>query len=193
MRKDLVVIILTYGLEENIHTVKFTPKVCHNVEEKTMIEMAIENALKLVPNKIYLYVSKYNIQCINKVIKHADYSKMISYSLINNERRSLKNAYRCFNGKNVLVMPANSPLLSTKTLYRMVSENRDVKVKDNLFYLRNVSLDYLDNIKKMEKTEFMVPEIELKEVELKEDLDFVKNYMEEKSKKMKKYGYKGSD
>ncbi|GAG81359.1 unnamed protein product, partial [marine sediment metagenome] len=168
----------------------YIPKVCHKIEDKTMIEIAVENCLKINPNKIILYVSKNNIQCINKVLKHSDYSKLISFCIFDNElnkERKLSIGKECFKDKNILVIPGNSPLLSTKTLYRMVSNNETIKIKNNLFYLKKEFIDNLDEISKIPRTNFLISEIELKQVETKGDLNDVLQFIADKKSKLKKF------
>lgn len=188
MKTDLVVIILTFNLTEEVRPAKFLPKVCHKIEDKTMIEIAVENSLKLNPSKIILYVSKNNIQCINKTLKHQDYSKSIFFCIFDNELngpRKLSIGKRCFENKNILFIPGNSPLLSTKTMFRMISENKNIKIEDNLFYLKKDSLNLLDKI--TEKSDFLISNLELKQVETKADLDEVIKIFEDKKKRFKKY------
>jgi len=190
--KDLFIIILTYNLDEKILPPRFLPKVCHKIDGKSMIETCIENCLKLNPKKIMLYVSKNNVQFINKLIKHSNYTKVISYYIFDNEfteKRKLSVGLKCFKDKNILVVPGNAPLLSTKTLYRMISENKNVKIKDNLFFLQNNSLDKLDFMIEHPVTEFFVPEIEIKQIETKADLDFIENHIKERKKKLKKFSF----
>ena len=191
--KDLFIIILTFNLDENLLPPRFLPKVCHKVDGKSMIETCIENCLKLNPKKIMLYVSKNNIQFINKLIKHSNYTKVISYYIFDNEmngKRKLSIGLKCFKDKNILVVPANAPLLSTKTLFRMISENRNVKIKDNLFFLQNNSLHKIDLMNEHPITDFQVPEIEIKQIETKGDLDFVEEHILERKKKMKKLSFR---
>ena len=45
--KDLVIIILTFNLDEKVLPARYLPKVCHKLEDKTIIELCIENCLKL--------------------------------------------------------------------------------------------------------------------------------------------------
>jgi len=190
--KDLFIIILTYNLDEKILPPRFLPKVCHKIDGKSMIETCIENCLKLNPKKIMLYVSKNNVQFINKLVKHSNYSKVISYYIFDNDftkKRKLSVGLKCFKDKNILVVPGNAPLLSTKTLYRMISENKNVKIKDNLFFLQNNSLDKLDFMIEHPVTEFFVPEIEIKQIETKADLDFIENHIKERKKKLKKFSF----
>ena len=117
MQKDLSILILTFDLDQEIKPAKFLPKVCHKVGEKTMIEIAIETSLKLNPTKLVVYVSKNNIECINKTLKHNNYSKLVNYCILDNElngKRKLSIGQQCFENKNVLLIPGNSPLLSSK-------------------------------------------------------------------------------
>ena len=190
MKKDLVVIILTFNLTEEVRPARFLPKVCHKIEDKTMIEIAVENCLKLNPAKIILYVSKNNIQCINKTLKHQDYSKTISFCIFDNELngpRKLSIGKTCFEDKNVLFIPGNTPLLSTKTMFRMISENKNIKIADNLFYLKKESLNLLDSITDVPKSDFLISNVELKNVETKGDLDEVTKVFENKKSRFKKY------
>ena len=194
--KDLVVIIMTFYLGEVVKPAKFLSKVCHKIEEKPMIQIAVENALKLNPEKIIIYASKNNIQCINKVLKHEDYSKMISFCICDsemNKERKLSYGSHCYKNKNVLFTPANYPLLSTKTLFRMISENRNIKVENTLFYLKKDSIELLDEITKLKTKDFMVPKIELTKVDTLRDLENVKKHLAEKNKKIKMFMKKNQD
>lgn len=190
MKSDLVVIILTFNLTEEVRPAKFLPKVCHKIEDKTMIEIAVENCLKINPSKIILYVSKNNIQCINKTLKHKDYSKNISFCIFDNELngiRKLSIGKCCFENKNILVIPGNSPLLSTKTMFRMISENKNIKILNNLFYLKKESLNLLDSLPEIQVSDFLISNLELKQVETKGDLDEVVKIFEDKKNRFKKY------
>jgi len=187
-KSDLTILILTFDLTQEIRPARYLPKVCHKIFDKTMIEIAIETCLRLNPTKIILYVSKNNIECINKTLKHTDYSKILSYCILDNElngKRRLSIGEICFHNKNVLVIPGNSPLLTTKTLFRMISENRDIKIHNSLFYLRKENFNKLDYIDEMPVTkDFLIPEVEIKRVELKGDLDYVIQITEERNKKL---------
>lgn len=187
-KTDLTILILTFDLTQEIRPARYLPKVCHKIFDKTMIEIAINTCLRLNPTKIILYVSKNNIECINKTLKHMDYSKLISYCILDNDlngKRRLSIGEHCFNGKNILTVPGNSPLLTTKTLFRMISENRDIKLHDSLFYLKKENSDKLDKINEMPVTkDFLIPENETKRVEFKSDLDFVVQIIEERNKKL---------
>jgi len=188
--KDLVIIILTFNIDEIVKPARFLPKVCHKIEDKTMIEMTVENCLKLNPIKIILYVSKNNIQCINKVLKHANYSKVISFCIFDNElngKRRMSIGQKCFSNKNVLVIPGNAPHLSSKTLFRMTSNNTNVKIRNNLFYLKNDSLHLLNDIENVPNTDFHILEKELKQVETKGDLDEAEIEVKERNKRLKKF------
>lgn len=184
--KDLIILILTLGLEEEVKPARFLPKVCHKINDKTIIENVIENCLRLNPNKIILYVSKNNIQCINKVLKYTNYSKMVSFCIFDNElngQRRLSIGQRCFSDKNILVVPGNMPLLSTKTLFRMISENRNVKISDDLFYLKKESMNMLDQVHEITNESFSIPNIELKRVNTKGDLEEIESHVNDRKKK----------
>lgn len=147
---NLCVIVLTTDLNAVHKPPKFIPKVCYKVGEKTMIEICLENIALLNPSRIILMVSKYDIFYINKLIKHASYSKLISYCIFdnqNNERPyTISLAKNCYSGKNILVVPGNSPLLTSKIMYRMISENRNVKITNHLFYLEKECVSEIDYI-----------------------------------------------
>ena len=177
MVRDLIVCILTFNLDEVLRPSNYLPKVCHKITDQSMIEIAIENAHKLSPSKIVLYVTKRNLECINKTIKHNSYSRMISYCVLDNEFEIYKGIgrrlsfYKCLRNKNVLVIPGNSPLLKPITLIKMVSEGKDVKIHDCLFYLRKASQNKLDDTSHIEKIEIKVDENELLRVQTKEDYE----------------------
>lgn len=178
MVRDLIVCILTFNLDEVLRPSNYLPKVCHKITDRSMIEMAIENAYKLSPSRIVLYVTKSNLECINKTIKHNSYSRMIGYCVLDNDfeiRKGLGRQlsfYRCLKNKNVLVIPGNSPLLKSTTLIKMVSEGKDVKIHDCLFYLRKASQNKLDNVSQLVEIErIKVEEDELLRVQTKEDYE----------------------
>lgn len=147
---DLCVIILTSDITKETKPPKVMPKVCFKIQEKTMIEICLENVVRLNPIKIILMVSKHDIVYINKVIKYAPYSKLISYCIYDNvkyiEDQKISLTKHCYAGKNILVVPGNSPLLTSKSMYKMVSENRNLKVNNFLFYLKKENIDKIDNI-----------------------------------------------
>lgn len=147
---DLCVIVLTSDITQETKPPKVIPKVCFKIQEKTMIEICLENVIRLNPVRIILMVSKYDIIHINKIIKYASYSKLISYCIYDNVKhvgeQKISLTKHCYDGKNVLVIPGNSPLLTTKSMYKMVSENRNLKVNNFLFYLKKENIDKVDNI-----------------------------------------------
>lgn len=188
--KDLIIIILTFNLEEIVKPARYLPKVCHFINGKTMIEICLEKCLRLNPMKIILYVSKNNIQCINKVLKHSNYAKMLSFCIYDNELngpRRLTIGQRCFRNKNLLLLPGNCPLLSTKTLFRVISEGKNIKIQNNFFYLKKDSLNLLDKIDTLEVTDMQIVEMETKQVETRGDLEDVEKFLEEMNVKKKKY------
>ena len=171
---DLCVIVLTSNMEKETKPPKIMPKVCFKIGEKTMLEICLENVIRLNPSRIILMVSKNEIIQINRVIKYATYQKLISYCIYDRERniseskisetslqnklntsgskanlissQKLSNSQTCYEGKNILVIPANSPLLTTKSMNKMISENRNVKINNSLFYLKKDSVHKIDTI-----------------------------------------------
>ena len=169
----LTVLILTLDLHKNKedakhkpYAKKYMPRVCAKIGDKTMIEITIENALRLNPVSVVLYVYKNNIEFINNVLKRKPYSKVLTYMF----RENLK-----FENCNLLVIPGNYPLLSVKSLIRLVSQNRNIKINNNLFYLKNDSLYMFDVITDIPKSnDFIISTSELKKVEKYTDLKDIK-------------------
>lgn len=169
----LTVLILTLDLHKNKERVeyksyvkKYMPRVCAKIGDKTMIEVAIENVLKLNPASIVIYVYKNNIEFINNVLKRKHYSKILTYMFHENLK---------FEGCNLLVIPGNYPLLSVKSLERLVSQNKNIKINNNLFYLKNDSLHMFDTITESPKSkDFVISASELKKVEKQADLKDIK-------------------
>lgn len=146
---DLCVIVLTTNIDKESKPPKVMPKVCFKIEEKSMIEICLENVFRLNPSKIILMISKHEILYINKIIKNAPYSKLVSYCVFDNGEvyeQKISLAKKCYTGKNVLVIPGNSPMLTTKSMNKILSENRNLKVNNSLFYLKKDSLNNIDMI-----------------------------------------------
>jgi len=186
---NLVVLIMTFKLNKEINSSNYLPKVCQKLGNKTMIEITIENALKLNPELVIVYVSKNNIQCINKILKHTSYSSMISYCVLDNEisssqKQKLSLASKCFANKNILAIPGNAPLLTSRSLFRIISSNNDIKLMDNLFYLKKENLNIIDIISDLPNVKFDIPEYELRLVETKSDLKEVEKIYENKNDKI---------
>jgi bifunctional N-acetylglucosamine-1-phosphate-uridyltransferase/glucosamine-1-phosphate-acetyltransferase GlmU-like protein len=181
--ENLTILIMTFKLNQEIKSSKYLPKVCHKIGDKTMIEIVLETALKINPKNIILYVSKNNVQCINKVLKHTYYAKYISYCILDNElngEQKLSLAHNCYESENVLVIPGNAPLLNSRTLYRIIAENKDIKILDNLFYLKKENLNIIDIMPNLPNVGFDIPKQELRLVETKSDLEDIQKLFEDK-------------
>ena len=196
---DLAVVILTFELSEKLKKIKYTPKVCHKINDKTMIEIAVDTASKLEPSLIIILVSKYNITHINKALKYSEHSKLISFCMVDNSLLSESNmkislAKKCYENKNLLVIPGYCPLLSVKTLFRIISSNSSnssnphlIKIKDNLFYLPKELLDKVDKINGVghgstHGFDNNINELELREVNTLNDLEEIKEIIEKRKK-----------
>ena len=165
---DLTIMILTFeldGKKKENKVEKYMPKVCGKFGDKTMIEIAIENSLRLNPDKIILYVYKNNIEYINRILKRKPYSKLLSYCML--------NCLDKIKYKNLLVIPGNAPLLTVRTLHRIIGQNRDIKINNSLFYLKD---GQLNNILDMSVTrEFLISQTEINKIENQKDLENIKN------------------
>ena len=178
---NLCVILLTVDLDKETKPPKILPKVCYKVGDKTMLEICIENVLRLSPNKIILMVSKHTIFYINKVLKHSDYSKLISFCIVDNEliedKRKISLAQKCYNGKNVLVVPANAPLLTSKSMYKLIRSNRNIKVNNNIFYLTKENLEQMDFINDLPE-ENLLTKKEMLQVRTQSELEYTQRIFE---------------
>ena len=179
---NLCVIVLTNDLKKDIKPPKYYPKVCYEVDGKTMIETVLERVVELKASRIILMVSKHELFYINKIIKHSDYSKLISYSLFD-EKKAISASKRCYSGKNILVVPGNAPLLTTKGMLKMMSENRNIKINNSLFYLKKEYTDVIDNIGEYSiGDEELLSKKEIMIVESKADYDRVNEMVKKKRK-----------
>ena len=162
MRKNLCVLILTIDINQinqnnqinNVNNI--LPIVCHTVGSQTMIETILELILKLSPEKIIVYVNKYNIECINKSLKHQSYSKLITFCVVDNEldKNSRRLSYsKCLSG-HILVVPANCPLLKLSSLIKMSESKCNVKVNNNLFFIPK----YSDSVNIVNEIDFLRPD-----------------------------------
>lgn len=145
---DLCVIVLTSDIRKETKPPRIIPKVCFKIGEKSMIEMCLENVVRLNPFRIILMVSKHDILYINRAIKYANYHKLISYCVYDTNifDQKISNAKTCYEGKNILVIPGNSPLLNTKSMNKILSENRNLKINNSLFYLKKENSKIIDDI-----------------------------------------------
>jgi bifunctional N-acetylglucosamine-1-phosphate-uridyltransferase/glucosamine-1-phosphate-acetyltransferase GlmU-like protein len=166
----LSILILTFDLHKkklNVknNTIKYMPRVCAKIGNKCLIEIAIENALRLDPGNIIIYVYKNNIEYINNVLKKKPYSKLLTYMF----SETLK-----FEENNLLVIPGNYPFLSVKTLLRMIEYNKTLKIDNNLFFLKSDSLHLFEKVNEMHVTkDFIIHTNELKKIEKEKDLKII--------------------
>ena len=165
----LSILILTFDLHKK-KTVnktrdvkKYMPRVCAKIGDKTLIEIAIENALRLNAENILLYVYKNNIEYINNVLKRKPYSKLLTYMFSENLKFE--------EDHNLLVMPGNYPFLTVKTLLRMIGYNKNLKIDNNLFFLKSDSLHLFEKVNEMYvNKDFIISSVELKKIEKEKDL-----------------------
>lgn len=152
---------------------RIIPKVCYKIGDKSMLEIVLENVSKLNPKIIILMIEKNNIININKLIKHADYAKLISYCIFDNQKiNNFSIAKKCYTDKNVLVVPGICPLLTTRSMYKMISLNRNVKINDYLFYLKKSDLEKIDDISEyFSNDENLLPEKETMKIENRKQLE----------------------
>ena len=182
---NLCVIVLTSDLDKETRPPKILPKVCYKIGEKSMIEICLENIVRLNPDKIILMVSRHNIFFINKVLKHTDYSKLISFCITDNtsndllKNRKISLAQNCYNGKNVLVVPGNAPLLTSRSMQRILSQKQNVKINNNIFYLKEEYLDKIDDISEMTSNNLLTGK-EILQIRTQTELEYVQNIFEEK-------------
>jgi hypothetical protein len=163
----LSILILTFDLHKkklNVknNTIKYMPRVCAKIGDKCLIEIAVENALRLDPDNIIIYIYKNNIEYINNVLKKKPYSKLLTYMF--------SETLKFEENNNVLVIPGNYPFLSVKTLLRLIG-NRNIKIDNNLFFLKSDSLHLFEKVNEMHVTkDFIISSNELKKIEKEKDL-----------------------
>ena len=119
-------------------------------------------------------ISKHEILHINKIIKNAPYSKLVSYCVFDNGElyeQKISLAKKCYTGKNVLVIPGNSPMLTTKSMNKILSENRNLKINNSLFYLKKDSLNIIDLISEHTSDSKFLSDLELIQVETRRQYD----------------------
>lgn len=188
---NLCVIILTNTLNKDIEKPKVMPKVCYKIGGKSMLEICLDNVTRLNPNRIILMTSKYEILHINKLIKHATYSKLISFCIFNNEKNSNIGVFlakKCYENQNVLVVPGNAPLLSTKSMYKIISQKRNIKINDSLFFLKKENLDEIEGISNYSTgDEEFLSKKEILQVETRGQFNDMNVLFEKKSKKFRKF------
>ena len=161
------ILILTFDLHKKKQTKsqnnRYLPRVCAKIGDKSLIEMAVDNALRLNAANIIIYVYKNNIEYINNVLKRKPYSKLLTYMFSENLKFD--------ENSNLLVIPGNYPLLTVKTLLRMIAYNKNLKIDNNLFFLKSDSLQLFEKVNEMSvNKDFIVSGTELKKVEKEKDL-----------------------
>ena len=182
---NLCAIILTTNLKDPNRSPKVLPKVCYKVGDKSILEICLEHVNRLNPSRIIIMVSKANIIFINKLLKHTAYSKLISYCITDNskiENNKISLAEKCYSGKNILVIPANAPLLTSRSLHRILSENRNLKINDNIFYLKKEHHHKVDIISQFPDEKNILSIEEIRQIETSGDLDEIKSIFLEKKK-----------
>lgn len=183
-KRNLAVAILTADLGVKKDGRKYLPKVCHKIKhgkgEITMLEKVIDTVLKLDPKIILLICTKENVTSINKLIREKSYVKKISIHMDNFGMGAVISK-NCYNGKNLMVVPGYSPLLTTKTLFRFLHLGSSIKITDNLFYLKQEDLEIIEDIPymMMSNLEF-ISELEIIEVHTHGDLDKVNEQLKNK-------------
>ena len=175
---NLCVIILTSGLEEEDKIPKFLPKVCYQVGEKSMLERCLDNVIQINPSKIILMVSKHHILFINKLVKHLWYGRKISYCIYQNPRK-ISSAKRCYARKNILVIPANAPLLTSKNMNQIISTKKNVKINNNIFYMKKEDINEIDKISEYMEDDILSKQ-ETLQIETKSQLETVNMIFEKK-------------
>jgi bifunctional UDP-N-acetylglucosamine pyrophosphorylase/glucosamine-1-phosphate N-acetyltransferase len=111
------------------------PKVMHQVAGREMINMVIDEAKKLNPQNITLVVSS-EMEIFYDKIKNEHKNYHIDFT-IQNERKGTGHAVSCtiptFNNtkklhKKVLILYGDTPLISHKTLEKMLQKIDDFSV-----------------------------------------------------------------
>jgi len=189
-KSDLVIAILTDPIPLKTMKNKYLPKVCHKVGELTMLERVIDTVLRLDPYRIILIVNKYNINYINSIIKNKPYQVIISL-YIDNKFRGVSISKKCYQNKNLLVVPGTSPLITSKTLFKMIDSPKPLtKLTNHLWYIHKKYLDYIDRFDDLHKNKigsFEVSKKEIMEVNTYNDLINVKDIISKRTKFLSKF------
>lgn len=121
------ILILAGGLGKRMNS--DLPKVLHKLNNKTLIQHVIDSANKLNPDKIGIIVGKYKEQIeqsINQTIEESILSK-IEY-IIQDIPKGTGHAVQCANDfiknyKRVLILSGDVPLITEKTLSKLINNN----------------------------------------------------------------------
>ena len=125
----LAVVILAAGKGTRMNS--DIPKVCHKVGDKTMIEHVVNtvNGLnKEINKKIYVVVSKENIEAIRNVLQDEKIRFKIQYEQLGTAHAVISAMPCCDNSKDILVLLGDVPLIKTKTLGKIINTNCDAVI-----------------------------------------------------------------
>lgn len=121
----LVVVILAAGkgtrMKSNI------TKVCHKVGNKTMIEHVVNTSYKLT-NNIVVVVSKENIEDIRKTLEDTKVRLKIQYEQLGTGHAVMSAMPCCDKSENMLILLGDVPLISDKTLNKVINTNFDAVI-----------------------------------------------------------------
>ncbi len=123
---DLVVVILAAGKGTRMKS--DITKVCHLMGNKTMIEHVVGTARTLKPKDIVIVVSKDNIKSIGEVIQESDVRFKIQYQQLGTGHAVLSAAPCCDDQRDLLVLLGDVPLISSKTLGKIISTSCDAVI-----------------------------------------------------------------
>ena len=121
---DLAVVILAAGKGTRMNS--DITKVCHKVGNKTMIEHVTNTANKLSPKNIVVVVSKDNIEDTKKVLNHVKFK--IQEEQLGTAHAVLVAVPCCNENSDLLVLLGDVPLISSKTLSKVVNTNYDAVI-----------------------------------------------------------------
>jgi len=121
----LVVVILAAGkgtrMKSNL------TKVCHKVGNKTMIEHVVNTSYKL-SNNIVVVVSKENVEDIRKVLEDTKVRLKIQYEQLGTGHAVISAMPCCDKSENMLILLGDVPLISHKTLKKVINSNFDAVI-----------------------------------------------------------------
>lgn len=122
MKKNLAVIILAAGkgtrMKSNL------PKVLHRVNGSPMINRVISTAKKLNPDKIIVVVSEQNYLRIKSAIEYNKVEYVIQKN-VSGTASAVLSAKSKYENMNILVLLGDVPLISYRTLNRVISTKAD--------------------------------------------------------------------
>lgn len=122
---NLVVVILAAGKGTRMKS--SLTKVCHKVDDKTMIEHVVNTSVKLSKD-IVVVVSKENISEIRKVLEDTKVRLKIQYQQLGTGHAVLSAMPCCDQKHDMLVLLGDVPLISYKTLDKVISTPFDAVI-----------------------------------------------------------------